>query len=85
MQRIAVIGNAGGGKSTLCMQLSQALNIPVHMIDKIQWKPGWVSESPTIFTGGHAKGNSCVFSALGQTVLTSSPCLEGQGFYEASR
>jgi adenylate kinase family enzyme len=54
MQRIAVIGNAGGGKSTLCTQLGQALDIPVHMIDKMQWKPGWVSEAPAIITQKHA-------------------------------
>ncbi len=43
MQRIAVIGNAGGGKSVLCRQLSQALNIPLFPIDRMQWKPEWVA------------------------------------------
>ncbi len=41
MTRIAVIGNAGGGKSTMCRKLSTALNIPLFPIDKIQWKSGW--------------------------------------------
>jgi adenylate kinase family enzyme len=41
MTRIAVIGNAGGGKSTLCRKLSQALNIDLFPMDQIQWKPGW--------------------------------------------
>lgn len=41
MTRIAVIGNAGGGKSTMCRKLSTALNIPLIPIDRIQWKPGW--------------------------------------------
>ncbi len=41
MTRVAVIGNGGGGKSTMCRQLSRALNIPCYTIDKIQWKPGW--------------------------------------------
>lgn len=41
MKRIAVIGNAGGGKSTLCRKLSKAKNIPLYPIDRIQWKPGW--------------------------------------------
>ena len=53
MQRIAVIGNAGGGKSTLCTRLGQILDIPVHMIDKIQWKPGWIRESAGIFKQKH--------------------------------
>src|SRR5579859_5588543 len=41
MTRVAVIGNAGGGKSTLSRKLGQALGLPVHSIDKIQWRPGW--------------------------------------------
>lgn len=41
MTRISVIGNAGGGKSTMCRKLSKALNIPLFPIDRIQWKPGW--------------------------------------------
>ncbi len=53
MRCIAVIGNAGGGKSTLCTRLGRALNIPVCMIDKIQWKPGWVRESTDIFKQKH--------------------------------
>ncbi len=53
MQCVAVIGNAGGGKSTLCTRLSRALNIPVYMIDKIQWKPGWVYEAQEIVIKQH--------------------------------
>ena len=45
MKRISVIGNAGGGKSTMCRKLSKALNIPLYPIDKIQWKPGWTPAS----------------------------------------
>ncbi len=42
MTRIAIIGNAGGGKSTLSRTLSRALNIELFSIDQVQWKPGWV-------------------------------------------
>jgi adenylate kinase family enzyme len=45
MVRVAVIGNAGGGKSTMCRQLSEAQGLPLFPIDRIQWKPGWVSAS----------------------------------------
>src|SRR5882672_8602148 len=41
MIRVAVIGNGGGGKSTMCRQLSRSLDIPNYSIDKIQFKPGW--------------------------------------------
>ena len=45
MTRVAVIGNAGGGKSTIARLLSEAYDIPLFIIDRIQWKPGWVSAS----------------------------------------
>ena len=43
MTKIAVIGNAGGGKTTLCRRLGSLLNIPVHTVDLFQWQPGWVA------------------------------------------
>lgn len=46
MSRIAIIGNAGGGKTTLAIKLGRALGIRVHPIDKIQWKPNWERTSP---------------------------------------
>ncbi|MCR9254891.1 MAG: flagellar protein FlaR [Alphaproteobacteria bacterium] len=42
MTRVVVIGNAGGGKSTLCRQLAPALGLPHHAVDLVQWRPGWV-------------------------------------------
>ena len=43
MTRIAVIGNAGGGKSRMAARLGDALDIPVYPLDKLQWRPGWVA------------------------------------------
>ena len=40
-KRIAVLGNAGGGKSTLSLQLSERLGVPYHSVDKAPWLPGW--------------------------------------------
>lgn len=45
MTRVAVIGNAAGGKSTLCRRLSLATGLPHYAIDRIQWKPNWVEAS----------------------------------------
>lgn len=42
MTRVAVIGNAGGGKSTLSRKLSQSLGIQLCAVDQLQWLPGWV-------------------------------------------
>lgn len=36
-----MIGNAGGGKSTMCNVLCAVHELPYHAIDHIQWKPGW--------------------------------------------
>ena len=41
MQRVAVIGNAGGGKSTLARTLGTTFGLPVHPVDQVQWQPGW--------------------------------------------
>lgn len=39
--RVAIIGNAGGGKSTLARKISQALDIPVTHVDSVQYRSGW--------------------------------------------
>ena len=41
MTRIALLGNAGGGKSTLSRRLRDRLKLPLHSIDQLQWRPGW--------------------------------------------
>jgi len=40
MQRVAVFGNAGGGKSTLARQLAEITGLPLHVLDKLQFRPG---------------------------------------------
>ncbi len=42
MQKVAIIGSAGAGKSTLAKQLGSILNLPVYHLDRFFWKPGWV-------------------------------------------
>lgn len=41
MSRIAVIGNAAGGKSTLCRKLALVKQLPLYAVDRFQWNPGW--------------------------------------------
>lgn len=53
MSRVAIIGNAGGGKTTLAIKLGKALRVSVHPIDKIQWKPNWQRTSPAEFKKKH--------------------------------
>jgi adenylate kinase family enzyme len=40
MRRVAVFGNAGGGKSTLARRLAALTALPLHPIDLIQYKAG---------------------------------------------
>ena len=53
MERIIIIGCGGAGKSTLARQLGEKLNLPVVHLDKLFWKPGWVSLSPEEFDVVH--------------------------------
>ena len=46
MTKVAILGNAGGGKSTLCDCLSRATHLPAYQLDQLLWNPGWV---PTPF------------------------------------
>jgi adenylate kinase family enzyme len=38
MKKVAVFGNAGGGKSTLSNKLSEIIGSPLHVLDKIQYR-----------------------------------------------
>lgn len=53
MTKVAVFGNAGGGKSILCQALSQAKGLPVYQLDKLQWKSGWVPTPQEEFDTQH--------------------------------
>lgn len=41
MNKIILIGSGGSGKSTLAKQLGDKLNIKVHHLDALFWKPNW--------------------------------------------
>jgi adenylate kinase family enzyme len=41
MRKIAIIGPAAAGKSTLAQRLSELLGIPVYHLDALYWRPGW--------------------------------------------
>lgn len=41
IQRVAIIGCCGAGKSTLAQSLGNKLNLPVVHLDTYYWQPGW--------------------------------------------
>ncbi|MGH6964065.1 MAG: hypothetical protein ACREE0_06250 [Phenylobacterium sp.] len=49
MRRILIVGNSGGGKSTLARRLGEKLRLPVIYLDVIFWKPGWVEIGDDVF------------------------------------
>jgi adenylate kinase family enzyme len=52
--RIAVIGNSGGGKSTLARRLARELEIPVYEVDQLLWKTNWELVSEADYTTAHS-------------------------------
>ena len=56
MQRVAVIGNSGGGKSTLSRQLAARFELPCTDLDCLLWLPGWQLASEEVYRAEHAAG-----------------------------
>jgi adenylate kinase family enzyme len=40
MDKVAVFGNAGGGKSTLSKRLAEITGLPIVALDRLQFRPG---------------------------------------------
>ncbi|MGF1566594.1 MAG: adenylate kinase [Nodosilinea sp.] len=43
MKKVAVFGNAGGGKSTLSRQLAEITGLPLYILDKVQYRSGGIA------------------------------------------
>lgn len=55
MQRIVVMASSSGaGKSTFARQLGERLDLPVHHLDVLFWKPGWVESSMEEFSAAQS-------------------------------
>ena len=55
MKRAVVIGNSGGGKSTLARKLASAWKCDQIEIDALLWQPGWQLTSADIYNTEHAR------------------------------
>jgi adenylate kinase family enzyme len=55
MKRTVVIGNSGGGKSTLARGLSSAWKCRHVEIDRLLWRPGWELTPVEIYNAEHAR------------------------------
>ncbi|KAA1180192.1 adenylate kinase [Rhizobium tropici] len=68
MLRIAILGNAGGGKSTLARKLGEKHAIPHFEIDTFLWREGWVPAPLETYTEQHERiiaGENWVIDGLG--------------------
>jgi adenylate kinase family enzyme len=55
MKRVVVIGNSGGGKSTLARRLSSAWKCAYVEIDSLMWQPGWQLTPVETYNVEHAR------------------------------
>lgn len=55
MKRIAVFGNAGGGKSTLARRLAALTGLPHHVVDMMQFRAGGTEVPQHEFQQAHAE------------------------------
>ncbi len=67
--RAVVIGNGGGGKSTLARRLSSTWECPHVEIDSLLWRPGWQLTPAETYNAEHARliaGENWVIDGLGR-------------------
>ncbi|MGO7133456.1 adenylate kinase [Rhizobium leguminosarum] len=72
MTRTAIVGNAGGGKSTLAREIASAFGTPHTEIDKLLWQEGWVEKPSEVYERQHATviaENRWVIDGLGRLDL----------------
>jgi adenylate kinase family enzyme len=55
MKKVAVFGNAGGGKSTLARKLAELTGLPLYPLDMIQFRPGGGEVPPDEYVKAHAE------------------------------
>ena len=53
--RIAILGNSGGGKSTLPRRLASEQRLPLHEVDRVLWQPGWVLTPDDVYRAAHER------------------------------
>ena len=55
MKRVAVFGNAGGGKSTLARKLAELTGLPLYVVDSMQFRTGGAAVPHDEFLKAHAE------------------------------
>ena len=55
MKKVAVFGNAGGGKSTLSRRLAEITGLPLYPVDMLEWRAGGEAVPRDEFLKSHAE------------------------------
>src|SRR5262249_18734685 len=55
MKRVAVFGNAGGGKSTLARRLAELTGLPLHVVDMMRFRTGGAPGPADEYLEAHAE------------------------------
>ena len=55
MRKVAVFGNAGGGKSTLARRLAELTGLPLHVVDMMQFRVGGAAVPQDEFLKAHVE------------------------------
>ena len=55
MKRVAVFGNAGGGKSTLARRLAERTGLPLYSLDTLQFRAGGIKVPHDEYLKAHAE------------------------------
>ena len=55
MKKVAVFGNAGGGKSTLSKRLAEITGLPLYVLDKIKYQAGGAEVPQEDYERAHQK------------------------------
>ena len=71
MKKVAIFGNTGGGKSTLSRRLSEITQLPLYILDKIQFKPGGIEVPYEEYKCSHEE-----IMAKDEWVIDGFGCLE---------
>jgi adenylate kinase family enzyme len=69
MERVAIIGNSGGGKSQLARRLAARHGLSHYEVDALLWRPGWVLAPAEDYAAAHAAliaGARWVIDGLGR-------------------
>jgi adenylate kinase family enzyme len=69
MSRIVIIGNAGGGKSTMARKLAQRRGLTHIEIDRLLWREGWEQAPADLYKRQHEEaiaGDNWVIDGVGQ-------------------